>query len=306
MSDFTSSFWGFYIATIVLISIIGVAYVLKTQSKIRVKKGEPVEVTGHKWDDDLEEYNNPLPGWWVAMFYLTIFFSLGYLFLYPGLVAFGNARGWTSAGQHHEEVKLAQDQFGPLYAKFEKMSVEEVAKDPTAKEMGQRLYLTYCMQCHGANAQGAKGFPNLTDKDWLYGGTPDKIKTSINNGRNGQMPAFGAAFGEEKVKDVANYVLKISGSKKLNEQRAKRGESTYQQVCMACHGPEGKGNMDIGAPNLTDKTWLYGASEQTISDTITNGRVNVMPNWQAFLGDAKVHLLSAYVYGLSQDEGKKK
>lgn len=305
MSDFTSNFWGFYIAAIVLISIIGVALLLKSNSAVRVKKGEKAELMGHTWDGDLAEYNNPLPGWWVAMFYLTIVFGIGYLFLYPGLVVIGNARGWTSVGQHQEEIQQAQSEFGPLYDKYLKMPVAAVAQDPTAREMGQRLYLTYCMQCHGANAEGAKGFPNLTDKDWLYGGNPEKIKETINNGRQGQMPAFGAAFGEEKVKDVANYVLQLSG-RKHNELRAERGASTYQQVCIACHGTEGKGNQDIGAPNLTDKTWLYGGSEQTIIETITNGRANVMPNWQAFLGDAKVHLLTSYVYGLSQDEMGKK
>lgn len=305
MTDFTSNFWGFYIAAIVLISIIGVALLLKSNSVVRIKKGETPELMGHTWDGDLAEYNNPLPGWWVAMFYLCIAFALGYLFLYPGLVAFGNARGWTSVGQHNEEVKQAQDQFGPLYDKYLKMPVAEVAKDPTAREMGQRLYLTYCMQCHGANAQGAKGFPNLTDNDWLHGGSPEKIKETIDKGRQGQMPAFGAAFGEEKVKDVANYVLLLAG-RKHNDLRAKRGEATYQQVCVACHGAEGKGNQDIGAPNLTDKIWLYGSSEQTIIETITNGRTNVMPNWQAFLGDAKVHLLTSYVYGLSQGEAAKK
>ncbi|MDR3412879.1 MAG: cytochrome-c oxidase, cbb3-type subunit III [Formivibrio sp.] len=300
MTDFTSNFWGFYIAVIVLISIIAVALLLRSNSTVRVKKGEKVELMGHTWDGDLAEYNNPLPGWWVALFYLLIAFALGYLLLYPGLVAFGNARHWSSASQHSEEVKQANNQFGPLYDKYLNMPVAEVAKDATAREMGQRLFLTYCMQCHGANAQGAKGFPNLTDNDWLHGGSPEKIKETINKGRQGQMPAFGAAFGEEKVKDVANYVLKISG-RKHNDLRAERGAATFQQVCIACHGPEGKGNQDIGAPNLTDKIWLYGGSEQTIIETITNGRINVMPSWQAFLGDAKVQLLTAYVYGLSQN-----
>lgn len=301
MTDFSSNFWGFYIAIVVIVSIIGVALLLKTNSVVRIKKGEKAELMGHSWDGDLAEYNNPLPGWWVAMFYLTIVFGLGYLFLYPGLVAFGNARGWTAVGQHQEEVKLAQDQYGPLYDKYLAMPVADVAKDPAAKEMGQRLYLTYCMQCHGATAEGAKGFPNLTDNDWLYGGSPEKIKETLNKGRQGMMPAFGAAFGEEKVKDVANYVLQLAG-RKHNELRAQRGSTTYQQVCIACHGAEGKGNQDIGAPNLTDNVWLYGSAETTIIETITNGRDNVMPNWQAFLGDAKVHLLTSYVYGLSQGQ----
>ncbi len=304
MTDFTSNFWGFYIAAIVLISIIGVAILLKTNSVVRIKKNEKPELMGHVWDGDLAEYNNPLPGWWVAMFYMAIVFGLGYLFLYPGLVAFGNARGWSAVSQHQEEVKMAQEQYGPLYDKYLTMPVAEVAQDPTAKEMGQRLFLTYCIQCHGATAEGAKGFPNLTDNDWLHGGSPEKIKETIQNGRQGVMPAFGAAFGEEKVKDVANYVLKLAG-RKHNDLRAQRGAATFQQVCIACHGPEGKGNQDIGAPNLTDNVWLYGGAETTIIETITNGRQNVMPNWQGFLGDAKVQLLTAYVYGLSQDKPAK-
>lgn len=304
MTDFTSNFWGFYIAVIVLVSIIAVALLLKSNMVVRIKKGEKAELMGHKWDGDLEEYNNPLPGWWVGMFIGTILFSLAYLFLYPGLVVLGNARGWSSFGQHTEEVKQAQTEYGPLYEKYMKMPVTEVAKDETAREMGQRLFLTYCMQCHGANAEGAKGFPNLTDSDWLYGGTPEKIKESIDKGRIGQMPAFGAAFGEEKIRDVANYVLKL-GDHKHNEVRAQRGAATYQQVCVACHAADGKGNQALGAPNLTDNTWLYSGSEATIIDTITNGRNNVMPNWQAFLGDAKVHLLTSYVYGLSNNSTKK-
>lgn len=304
MTDFTSNFWGFYIAVIVLVSIIAVALLLKSNMVVRIKKGEKAELMGHKWDGDLEEYNNPLPGWWVGMFIATILFSVAYLFLYPGLIVLGNARSWSSFGQHKEEIKQAQAEYGPLYDKYLKMPIADVAKDATARDMGQRLFLTYCMQCHGANAEGAKGFPNLTDSDWLYGGTPEKIKESIDKGRIGQMPAFGAAYGEEKIRDVANYVLKL-GDHKHNEVRAQRGAATYQQVCVACHGADGKGNQALGAPNLTDNTWLYGGSEATIIDTITNGRNNVMPNWQAFLGDAKVHLLTSYVYGLSNDSTKK-
>ncbi|XZG68737.1 cytochrome-c oxidase, cbb3-type subunit III [Chitinibacteraceae bacterium HSL-7] len=300
MSDFTNGFMGILITVIVVGGMLWLGFLVKSQSVLKLKKGEKADVTGHKWDDDLEEYNNPLPGWWVAMFYGTIVFALGYLMLYPGLTTFGNLRNWSSAGQHAEEVKMANDKYGAIFAKYQNMPIEEVAKNPEAREIGQRLFGTYCIQCHGVDAKGAKGFPNLTDSDWLYGGASAKIVETINNGRHGQMPAFGAAFGEEKVRDVANYVLTLSG-KPANELRAKRGETTFKQVCIACHGAEGKGNQDLGAPNLTDNVWLYGASENTIVETITNGRDNVMPAWQAFLGDAKVHLLAGYVYGLSQD-----
>ncbi|WP_410498381.1 cytochrome-c oxidase, cbb3-type subunit III [Chitinibacter sp. S2-10] len=302
MTDFTSSFWGYFIAAIAILGIVFCAYVLLTQMKVKLKKGEKAQVTGHVWDGDLEEYNNPLPGWWVGMFVLTIVFAVGYLALYPGLVVFGNAKGWTQEGQHQEEVAKADAKYQALYDKYLAMPVTAVAQDKEANEMGKRLFQTYCVQCHGSDARGAKGFPNLTDHDWLYGGSPEKIQQTIATGRKGQMPAFGAAFGEEKVRDVANYVLKISGNPAFNEVRASRGAETFKQVCVACHGAEGKGSQTIGAPNLTDKTWLYGGSEATIVETVTNGRINQMPAWKEFLGDGKVHLLSAYVYGLSQDK----
>ncbi|MDK2124655.1 cytochrome-c oxidase, cbb3-type subunit III [Parachitinimonas caeni] len=303
MEDFSSGFWGIYIAAIVVISLAGLLYLLRSQSVVKLPKGQKADVTGHKWDDDLEEYNNPLPRWWMWLFYLTIFFAIGYLVLYPGLVVWKGSNNWTAAGQFKQERDKKDAEIKPLYDKFMQQDVVAVSKSTEAREIGQRLFMTYCIQCHGSDAHGAKGFPNLTDDDWLYGGSPEKIVETISNGRGGQMPAFGAQFGEEGVKDVANHVLKIAG-KKFDAERATRGEANFKTVCAACHGPDGKGNQAIGAPNLTDKTWLYGGSETTIIETITNGRKNYMPAWKEFLGDAKVHLLAGYVYGLSHQEGE--
>lgn len=300
MSDFVSDFWGVYIAVVVIVGFVGLAYLLFTQSKTTVKKGEQVEITGHVWDDDLAEYNNPLPRWWMLMFYITLIFGAVYLVLYPGLGTWKGIRGWTSVGQYTEEKAAAEAKYQPLYDKFLKQDVVTVAGNSEAQAMGKRLFQTYCVQCHGSDARGAKGFPNLTDNDWLYGGTPQIIKTTIDGGRQGQMPAFGAAFGEEKVKDAANYVMSLSG-KKHDADRAARGKETFAAVCSACHGPDGKGNQAVGAPNLTDSVWLYGGTEKTIIETITNGRNNQMPAWKEFLGDGKVHLLTAYVYGLSHN-----
>ncbi|WP_027468104.1 cytochrome-c oxidase, cbb3-type subunit III [Deefgea rivuli] len=298
MDDFTSSFWGYFIAAVSLGGIFYCAYILATQMKVKLKKGEKADVTGHVWDGDLEEYNNPLPGWWVGMFVLTIIFALVYLALYPGLVAFGNLKNWSAVGQYKTEVAKVEQKTNVLYAKYSALPIPEVAQTPEAIAMGKNLFQTYCVQCHGSDARGAKGFPNLTDGDWLYGGTPEKIKETLNLGRHGQMPPFGAVFGEEKVRDVANYVMKLSGNTAVNNVRAERGANTFAQVCVACHGTDGKGNKDLGAPNLTDNVWLYGGSENTIVETITNGRNNVMPAWKEFLGDGKVHLLAAYVFSL--------
>jgi cytochrome c oxidase cbb3-type subunit III len=299
MSDFVNEFWNLYVMVIVGGSLLACLVILVSQKSAVFTPGQ---VTGHKWDETLEEYNNPLPKWWSWLFYLTVFFAIGYLTLYPGFGRFQGILGWTSAGQHATELKKAEDVYGPIFAKFSSMEVPAVASDKQAIEMGKRLYLTYCVQCHGADAKGAKGFPNLTDSDWLYGGEPEQLKATIAAGRNGMMPAYGgneaAIGGPEGAKDVVAYVLSLSG-KPSDAQAVAKGKVKFETVCAACHGADGKGMQAIGAPNLTDNVWLYGGSEKAITETITKGRTNQMPAWNDFLGEAKVHLLSAYVYGLS-------
>lgn len=300
MSDFTSEFWSVTIAVITVVSIVACGVLLQVASKRRVPGGA-VETTGHTWDEDLGEFNNPLPRWWIWLFWITIVFSLVYLALYPGLGSFGGAYKWSSQAQFEEEVRQADARYGPLYAKFAGQDLKQVAADPEARAIGQKLFLNYCAQCHASDGGGSRGFPNLTDRDWLWGGEPELIKASISAGRNGVMPPFGAALGEEGVKDVAHYVMSLSGLTH-DPIRAARGKDKFATTCVACHGPEGKGNTQLGAPNLTDKTWLYGASEPIIMETITKGRNNVMPAHKEFLGEAKVHILAAYVYGLSNRE----
>jgi cytochrome c oxidase cbb3-type subunit 3 len=299
MADFTSGFWSIYISAATIIGLVFCLILLVfTSSKVVPKdpSGE-TETTGHTWDETLGEYNNPLPRWWMWMFYLTVFFALAYLFLYPGLGTFRGNLAWSSAGQYADEVKKADAEYGPLFAQFLAKDLQTVSADPQAREIGGRLFLTYCAQCHGSDARGSKGFPNLTDGDWLYGGTPDVIKTSILGGRNGVMPPMGAVVGgDADVKNVANYVLSLSGSAH-DSLAAQQGKAKFG-VCAACHGPEGKGNPALGAPNLTDKTWLYGGGIETVMETINKGRNNLMPAHKDFLGEAKVHLLAAYVYSL--------
>ncbi len=298
MSDFISGFWSPYIAIVTVVSMLACALLLWRLSTRRLAKGEKVDTTGHVWDEDLTEYNNPLPNWWRWMFYITIVFSLGYLAAYPGLGSFAGLWNWSSAGQYEKERTAAQQRFGPLFDKYLAQDVQAVAADPQARQMGERLFLTYCAQCHGSDAGGSKGFPNLSDADWLYGGEPEAIKTTITAGRNGVMPPMGPSLGAEGTKELANYVLSLSGGKH-DSALAEKGKEKFA-MCAACHGADGKGNQQLGAPNLTDQTWLYGSDEATIIETITNGRNNMMPAHGELLGEGKVHMLAAYVYGLSK------
>jgi cytochrome c oxidase cbb3-type subunit 3 len=269
---------------------------LKMQSERRVTEAD---TTGHVWDEDLSEYNNPLPRWWAWLFYITIFFSLGYLVLYPGLGIWGGSLGWTQLTQLEEENARAQAAYGPLYDRYGAQEVAEVAKIPAALAIGQKLFLNHCAQCHASDAGGSRGFPSLADRDWLWGGTPETIKTSIAEGRTGVMPPFGPALGEQGVKDAAHYVMSLSGSAH-DSIRAARGKEKFAQLCAVCHGADGKGNPQLGAPNLTDGVWLHGSGEAAIAETITRGRSNQMPAHKELLTPAKIHLLAAYVYSLSR------
>jgi cytochrome c oxidase cbb3-type subunit 3 len=301
MSDFTSGFWDFYIGIITLVSIVACAVLLQSMSQRRVST-DP-ENTGHVWDEDLVENNNPLPRWWVWLFWITIVFGLGYLWVYPGLGTWAGAWKWTSTGAYQQEMNKAEQDLAPLYAKFAGKTIPQLAADAQAQAVGQRLFLNYCAQCHSSDGAGSKGFPNLTDRDWLHGGDPEVIKLSILNGRTGVMPPLGAALGAEGVKDVAHYVRSLSDLT-VDGLRVNRGKVLFGQTCAACHGADGKGNPALGAPNLTDKTWLYGSSEAIIIETVSKGRINVMPAHKDFLGEARVNVLASYVYGLSHPEVK--
>jgi cytochrome c oxidase cbb3-type subunit 3 len=303
VSDFSSEFWTVYISVLTVLSLIGCTVLLWKLSTARLPAGQKAGVTGHVWDGDLAEYNNPLPRWWIWMFYITLAFAVAYLILYPGLGSFPGVLKWSSRGQYEGEQAQAKEKYEPLYTKYAAMSVPDVAADPQAREMGQRLFLNYCSQCHASDARGGKGFPNLTDDDWLYGGDPDTIITTITSGRSAMMPAWGKIVGDEGVKDLAHYVMSLSG-KTHDELRAGKGRILFQTNCMVCHGAEGKGNPALGAPNLTDKVWLYGSGESTLIETISNGRNGVMPAWGEFLGPEKVHILAGYVYGLSRSVTK--
>jgi len=297
MSDFNAEFWSIYIAGATLLGIFGCLVLLWVTAR---KKVVPTSdnTTGHVWDEDLTEMNNPMPRWWMWLFVITIVFSLLYLAAYPGLGSYQGELKWTSAQQHATEVAKAEKELAPLYARFAARKVEEVAGDPAAMAIGERLFMNNCAQCHGSDARGGKGFPNLTDNDWLHGGTPDKIEETITKGRIGQMPPMAAAVGSpEDVKNVANYVLSLSNSPH-DSVRAQLGKAKFT-VCAACHGVDGKGNQAIGSANLTDDIWLHGWGEQAVINMVNNGKTNVMPAQEGRLTAAQIHVLASYVWGLS-------
>ena len=299
MSDFTSDFWSWWIITIVVGGIVFCIWLLLSNRKSTLPAGGTAEATGHVWDESLEELNNPLPRWWIFMFYITIIFGITYLALYPGLGTFEGVLGWTEKGQYEAEVSAADTKYGPLYDKYMNLAIPAVAADEDAMKMGERLYVNYCAVCHGSDARGATGFPNLRDGDWLYGGTPEAIKQTIMYGRQGAMPSWEAALGGDKgVDQAANYVRKLAGLS-FDEKLAAEGKQKFETLCAGCHMADGTGNVAMGAPNLTDNIWLYGGSPRAIKQSIAKGRNGVMPAHAEFLGEAKVHILAAYVYSLS-------
>jgi cytochrome c oxidase cbb3-type subunit 3 len=296
MSDFVSSNWSVFIAVVTVVSLVACLALLIGASRRKVMAGD--NTTGHVWDGDLRELNNPLPRWWAILFVLTLVFAGIYLVLYPGLGSDAGELKWTSAGQYQAEVTKAQAELAPLYASFSGMTVPALAADPKAHAIGERLFVNNCSPCHGSDAHGSVGFPNLTDNDWLWGGTPEDIITTITNGRVGNMPPIAAAVGgPEDVRNVANYVLSLSGAPH-NTAAAEAGRAKFV-VCAACHGPEGKGNPLVGAPNLTDKIWLHGFGEATVVHAVTLGWHNVMPAQGGRLSEAQIRVLASYVWSLS-------
>ena len=299
MSDFTSSFWSVYVAGISIISIALCVFILWFTHNIHATTVED-GTTGHYWDGNLCEMNNPLPRWWVWMFIGTIIFGIGYLIIYPGLGSYQGALSekWTQYSQYDKEVAQGNAEVAPLYAKFAAMKVEDVARDPQAQAIGERLFMNNCAQCHGSDAHGSKSFPSLADNDWLHGGEPDTIKETITKGRMGNMPPMAAAVGSaDDVKNVAHYVLSLSNSQH-DAARAAQGKEKFA-VCAGCHGPDGKGMTAVGAPNLTDNIWLHGSGEAAIVAMVNNGKQNQMPAQEERLTKDQIHVLASYIWSLS-------
>jgi cytochrome c oxidase cbb3-type subunit 3 len=301
MADFNSDFWHWYITILTVLSILACVWLLRWMTSGH-KKTDQVEDTGHVWDGDLTELNNPLPRWWLGLFYITIAFGGFYLLLYPGLGSYDGILEWSSKTEYEQEVAKVEAKVGPLFARYQQTAILDLIKDEDALKVGERLYANYCATCHGSDARGARGYPNLRDNVWIWGGDPTSIKTTIMQGRQAAMPAWeGPLGGESGVDEVAQYLLSLSGRATIAEL-ADKGKAKFEIFCVACHGPTGIGNPALGAPNLTDDVWLYGGSITRISQSIAKGRNGKMPAHADFLGEAKVHLLAAYVYGLSQNE----
>lgn len=291
-----TSFWSAWIIVLTVISIVLVAWLLFANRTTTVTNKEN-PTTGHVYDG-IEEYDNPLPGWWFKMFVLSIIFGIGYLIAYPGMGNFKGVLGWTSTGQWEAEVAKADAKTAQIYAGFSEMSVEQLADNDKAMRMGRRVFANNCSVCHGAEATGAYGFPNLTDNDWLYGGTPDAIKQSITTGRAGAMPAWEAMLGEEGLTAMTAYVMDLANDGAAGRHPA--AAEKFTMLCSACHMPDGSGNQVLGAPRLNDNIWLYGGDAGRVKHSIAAGRNGKMPAHSETLGSDKIHLLTAYVYSLSK------
>lgn len=298
MSDFVSGFWGYYIAGIVLLGIVWCLWLIFSQRKWLGARTVTVQDTGHVWDGDLRELNNPVPRWWTIMYVVMCVFGLGYLVLYPGLGTFTGSLGYSSAQEVRQDQAQQDALVKPLYDKFAKLDIPAIAVDSEARVIGQRLFLNNCAQCHGSDAKGSSSFPNLVDGDSLYGRTPEALQASITNGRNGVMPALQTVVDARTAGDIAHYVRSLSDLA-YDQIRVIRGKREYLNNCVACHGVDGKGNKTLGAPNLTDDVWLYGSSEATIVQSILNGRNNRMPAQEHVLTADQIRLLTAWVWGLS-------
>jgi cytochrome c oxidase cbb3-type subunit 3 len=290
--------WSLYVTVLTLASIVACLGLLIWMRNARVGEPAPHEALGGDFDG-IDELNTPLPRWWLLFFNGTIAWAFVYLALYPGLGSFRGLLGWTSVGEHDSDVATAAARYAPLYARYAALPIPEIARDPEARGIGQRIFANNCATCHGSDAGGGIGFPNLTDGAWIWGGTPEDIEKSIVEGRTAVMPPFAPAIGgEEGIPAVAAYVLSLSGRQE-DPELVKVGETKFKTICIACHGMEGKGNPGMGAPDLTDGDWLYGGTAAAIGEGLRNGRMGKMPAHGDLLGRDRVRLVAAYVYGLS-------
>jgi len=295
-----SNAWSWYVIVIVVLNIAGCVWLLWWTGKRRPGDPAPTD-TSHVWDGDITEYNKPMPRWWIIMFYLTILFSIGYLYWYPGFGNFDGSSGWTSVKELKADQDEADQRLAATFARFDGMNIDQIARDPDALRIGRSVFGNYCATCHGSDARGARGFPNLTDNIWHWGGSPQQIEQTVMNGRTAVMPPLAAAVGGDAgVTEVAVYVQSLAGQK-VDPALASAGKTRFAGICAACHGADGHGNPALGAPDLTDDYWMYGSDFDSIREGIVSGRNGHMPAHGPILGETRARLVAAYVYSLSQD-----
>lgn len=292
-----SNAWSWYIILGTALSLAACFWLVAYANRQRASAEEIKESESHVWDENIRELNNPLPMWWLWLFIGTIVWSAFYLIYYPGMGNFDGIANWSQEQQYAEEVAAAEAQYGPIFAQFGAMDIASLANDAKALGIGASLYQNYCAQCHGSTAQGARGFPNLTDEAWLYGGEPAQIEQSILSGRAGIMPPLGAVFPSDAALDeMVRYVQAMPDGMDTDSP----AHAQYMTLCIACHGPTGAGMQALGAPSLVDDNWLYGSSPAEIRKSIAEGRAGVMPAHRDLIGEDRARILAAYVYSLSR------
>jgi len=298
-----SAYWHWFVVIVTLGFTAAMVwlFVATGRAKVNQPSSDDEETTGHVWDEDLREYNNPMPRWWLWLFYGTVILSLLYLVLYPGLGRYDGTLGWTQEKQYEEQMAQAAEAFRAEFAELADQPLEQLVDNDKALRVGRNIYAHNCSTCHGSDARGAEGYPNLTDDHWIWGGSPQRVLGSIQNGRQAVMPPFGDVLGEQGVTRTAVYVQQLAG-KSVDRSMAAAGEKLYQQNCAACHGPNGSGNVQLGAPKLTTGVYTYGGDLDTLRETISNGRNGVMPAQMDLLGEIRTRLLTAYVLSLSQQD----
>ncbi|HSG97737.1 MAG TPA: cytochrome-c oxidase, cbb3-type subunit III [Woeseiaceae bacterium] len=290
------AFWHWFVAAGTILFVIWCIWLVSWSAKQGPQDVADDDVVGHKWDGDLEEWNNPAPKWWLYLYFITIVWGIGYMVAYPGLGNFKGMLGWSQHGQYEEEMQAAANTYEPIYEQFAAMDFAALVQNEDALSLGKSLFASYCTTCHGSDARGATGYPNLTDDDWLWGDTEADIVMSIERGRQAAMPPQGAILDDAAVDDLVAHVKSLSGAGAANAA----GQAGFAMRCAVCHGPDGAGNKIFGAPNLTDDIWLYGASDEALRETIVSGRNGMMPAHGELLGPNRTKILAAYVYSLSQ------
>lgn len=293
------AFWHWFVAAGTILFVIWCVWLVSWSAKQGPQNVADDDVVGHKWDGDLEEWNNPAPKWWLYLYFITIAWAVAYMIAYPGLGSWDGALGWSQQGQYEAEMQAAASRYEPIYEKFAAMDFEELSQNPDANQLGKSLYASYCTTCHGSDARGAPGYPNLTDNDWLWGNSEEALTTTLKNGRSGVMPVLAPALGGDKgIDNMVRYVQSLSGIAEADAD-AMSAQPMFLALCSACHNADGTGNPTFGAPNLTDDIWLYGSSDEAIRTTLVQGRNGIMPAHGELLGDDRTKILAAYIYSLA-------